>query len=398
MSPARPRAAGAILIRRVELRFVSVPFRTPVIAAGRGWSARRLGLVRVSAGDGLEGVGEIALDGGPVLDAPLASALVVALAGLDPDDGRATVRRLASLARRVERDPVVALVADGPPSMQAAVGRAVRAGAEAAVLDFRGRATGRPVRDLLGPGRRAEVEVNGLVSAVTVEAAAREAEALVATGYRCLKLKVGGERTLDELVTRVAAVRSAIGSGVRLRLDANGAWTEAQAIRALRALGGLELEYVEQPVAPRLGAGALGRVRRSSPLPIAADESVTGPPAAARLVDEGAVDFLVVKPARVGGPGVALQIADHAVARAVGVIVSTMFETGIGLASALHLAAALPGPDRTHGLGTAELLVSDLLVDGPQVVDGRLAVPAGPGLGVTLDAAAVERYASAVAE
>ncbi len=387
-----------MLIREVELRFVAVPFRTPVIAAGRRWTARRLGLVRVSAGNGLEGVGEIALDGGPVLDAALVSALVIALTGLDLDDGWATARRLASLARRVERDPVVALVAGGAPSTQAAVGRAVRAGAEAAVLDLRGRATGRPVRDLLGPGRRVEVEVNGLVSAVTAEAAAREAAALAAGGYRCLKLKVGSERTVDELGERVAAVRAAIGPEVRLRLDANGAWGEAQAIRALRALGGQELEYVEQPVAPRLGAGALGRVRRGSPLPIAADESVTGPPAAARLVDEGAVDLLVVKPARVGGPGVALQIADRAVARGVGVVVSTMFETGIGLASALHVAAALPGPDRTHGLGTAELLASDLLIDGPQVVDGRLAVPVGPGLGVTLDGRAIERYAWAVAE
>lgn len=387
-----------MLIRRVELRLLTVPFRTPVIAAGRRWTGRRLGLVRVSAGNGLEGVGEIALEAGPVLDAPLASALAVALTGLDVDDGPATVRRLASLARRVERDPVVALVAGGAPSMQAAVGRAVRAGAEAALLDLRGRATGCPVRDLLGPTGRAEVAVNGLVAAVAAEGAAREAAVLAAAGYRCLKLKVGSERTLDELVARVAAVRSAIGPEVRLRLDANGAWGEAQAIRALRALGGFGLEYVEQPVATRLGAAALGRVRRGSPVPIAADESVTGPPAAARLVGERAVDFLVVKPARVGGPGVALEIAERAVARGVGVIVSTMFETGIGLASALHVAAALPGPDRTHGLGTAELLVSDLLVGGSQVADGRLAVPAGPGLGITLDEAAIERYASAVAE
>lgn len=383
-----------MLIERVLLRPLTVPFRTPVIAGGRRWTGRRLGLVRVSARDGLEGVGEIALETGPALDAPLASALAVALTGLDLEDGRATARRLAGLARRIERDPVVALLAGGATSTPAAIGRAVRAGAETALLDLRGLASGRPVRDLLGTAGRPAVAVNGLITAVTAEAAVREAAVLAAAGYRCLKLKVGHERTLDELVERVAAVRSAIGPEVRLRLDANGAWSEAGAIRALRALGGLELEYVEQPVAARLGLAALGRVRHRSPVPIAADESVTGPPAGARLVAERAVDLLVLKPGRVGGPSPALEIAERAVAQDLGVVVSTMFETGIGLASALHVAAALPGPDRAHGLGTAELLVSDLLVGGPRVLKGRLAVPTGPGLGVRLDAAAIERYSS----
>ncbi len=385
-----------MLIRRVELRLLVVPFREPVVVAGRTWTERRLALVRLAADDGLEGVGEIALDADPLVAGPgaetrpgaepdLAEALRGALVGLDLGDAAAIAQRLAILARTVGRD------------RSAGFGRAVRAGAEAAVLDLRGRAIGRPIRDLLGPGGRADVAVNGLVAAGTPEAAARDAAALIAIGYRSLKLKVGRERTLGELVERVAAVRSAIGPDVQLRLDANGVWSEAQAIRSLRALGEVEPEYVEQPIAPRLGRVALARVRRASQVPIAADESVTGPIAAARLVREGAVDLLIVKPARVGGPGVGLEIAAGAAAHGVGIVVSTMFETGIGLLGALHVAAALPGPDRAHGLGTADLLVSDLLAGRQRVADGRLAVPTGPGLGVALDEAAIERFSSGAA-
>ena len=419
-----------MLIRRVELQLLAVPFRAPVVAAGRTWTERRLALVRLAGDDDLEGVGEIALDGDPVAvaagaepgpgaqpgpgaepapaDAPallaeaLAEALRGALVGVDVVDAAGTARRLSVLVRTIGRDlPVsfgrtVGSGQTGGSAWTAGFGRAVRAGAEAAVLDFRGRTLGRPVRDLLGAGGRAEVAVNGLVTAAAPDAAAREAAALVATGYRSLKVKVGHERTLHGLVERVAAVRSAVGPDVQLRLDANGAWSEAQAIRSARALGHVEPEYLEQPIAPRLGSAALARVRRESPVAIAADESVTGPVAAARLVRAGAVDVLIVKPARVGGPDVALEIAADAVAHGVGVVVSTMFETGIGLAGALHAAAVLPGPGRAHGLGTANLLVSDLLAGGPHVAHGRLAVPSAPGLGVVLDEPAIERFSFGV--
>jgi L-alanine-DL-glutamate epimerase-like enolase superfamily enzyme len=103
------------------------------------------------------------------------------------------------------------------------------------------------------------------------------------------------------------------------------------------------------------------------------------------------VDVIVVKPARVGGLAEAARIVDLAVAADTRVTVATLVESGLGVAAALHLAALVPG-DRAHGLSTAGLLVSDLLADGPVIRDGRMALPSGPGLGVTLDAAAVKRH------
>ena len=111
---------------------------------------------------------------------------------------------------------------------------------------------------------------------------------------------------------------------------------------------------------------------------------------------------LVVKPARVGGPSATAEIAAAAADRGVPVIVSTLFETGIGIATALAIAADLPegagsGADGPidHGLATAGLLEHDLLIASPVVEDGRMVVPAGMGaggLGVVLDTRAVERF------
>ncbi len=73
------------------------------------------------------------------------------------------------------------------------------------------------------------------------------------------------------------------------------------------------------------------------------------------------------------------------------VTVSTLFETGVGLAGALHLAATAPGA-QAHGLATAHLLESDLLATPLPILAGRMPVPPGPGLGIELDDAAMARY------
>jgi L-alanine-DL-glutamate epimerase-like enolase superfamily enzyme len=104
-----------------------------------------------------------------------------------------------------------------------------------------------------------------------------------------------------------------------------------------------------------------------------------------------AADVLVVKPARVGGPGEARAIAAAAAGRGLGVTISNLLETGVGLVAALRVAASLPDPDRgyAHGLATAGVLMSDLLATPLEVHDGRIAVPGGP---LILDEDALERW------
>jgi len=130
---------------------------------------------------------------------------------------------------------------------------------------------------------------------------------------------------------------------------------------------------------------------------LAADESVTDRVAASALLDAGACDVLVVKPSRVGGPSVSIGIARAAATAGVAVTISTLYDSGVGLCAALHVAATIPG-DRAHGLGTGALLESDLIDGGLPIVDGRMTRPVRPGLGITLDASAMAAAMAAAAD
>ena len=380
-------------ISEVSIDLLEVPLRTTLSTASAGWAVVRMGLLSLRTDTGLTGLGEVAVDGIDVMTTTLATEtappLVKTLLGLDLEDVGAFDARLAAI--------------DAWPG----VGRALRSAAATARADALARAAGRsvaawlvegavpgsPLRFLESPPA-SSVAVNALVGIADAEVAAAEARRLVETGYTCLKLKGGGEAAAA-LVRRVAAVRGSVGPLTSLRLDLNGALDEEAAVDVLVALQLYRLEYVEQPLPASAGVGALARLRRRVATPIAADEAVTDPTAVRALLRAGAVDVLVVKPARVGGLVEAARIVELALASDTGVTVATLVESGVGVAAALHLAAALPG-DRAHGLSTAGLLASDLLAGGPTVQGGRMAVPLGPGLGVAIDPLAVERSRLAV--
>jgi O-succinylbenzoate synthase len=212
--------------------------------------------------------------------------------------------------------------------------------------------------------RREEVAVNALVPAV----AAAEAEALaahaVAEGFTTVKVKVGDRDDVD----RVAAVRSAAGPGARLRVDANGGWDVEEAVAAIARLAPFDLELVEQPVA---SLDDLAGVRRRVAVPVAADECVRSVTDARRLAALQAADAVVLKVQPLGGVAAALEVAGEA---GVPAIVTSMYETSVGLAAGLALAAALPDLPWACGLGTAALLAADVVADPLLPVRGVLAV------------------------
>ena len=221
------------------------------------------------------------------------------------------------------------------------------------------------------------------------------------SGFETLKVKAGAERETEVLVERIRAIRAAVGPEVRLRIDVNGAWDLATAEERLEAIARFDIEFVEQPLAAH-DLDGLAELRRRVTVPIAADEAAESVAAVRALLAIDAVDVLVIKPARVGGPSAVAGIAALAAARGVPVVLSTQFETGVGIAAALALAASLPeaegqgwaiAPD--HGLATAGLLEHDLLTESLVVAEGRMRVPATPGsggLGITLDERALERF------
>ena len=354
---------------------VRVPFRRPFATATGMWLHREAWIVLLEGADGRVGLGEAVLEP----DATEVEETILARA----------VRETAGRAREGDLpDPEELELLGGS-------GRAFRAALDGARLDLALAADG------------ARVPVNGTIGFAAPREGAEAALQAIQAGFTTLKLKAGAERETEDLVARVRAIRQAVGPDVRLRLDVNGAWDLPTAEERLEAVARFDIEYVEQPLAWDDAAGA-AELRERIGVPVAADEAVYSAGAARSLLAAGAADVLVVKPARVGGPVVVAEIAALAAARGVPVVLSTLFETGIGVASARAAAAALPAvggrelmPPLPHGLATAGLLEHDLLRAPMNVEDGFIQAPGGDGsggLGIVVDERALRRFAAEAVE
>ena len=230
--------------------------------------------------------------------------------------------------------------------------RAERAAAERSAFEAAHQPFPVPARD--------RVQVNMMIPRIPPGEAA-----LLAVSSRCrtVKVKVGDD--LSE--ARVAEIRNAVGTAVSIRLDANGAWPDADsALTALRSMARFDVELVEDPVA-RLGD--LAAVRRASPIPVAAEMQIRTVEDAAVVRRLGAADAVVLKPQRLGGVRAALRAAEAA---GVPAIASSALETSVGLAAVLATAAALPDAPFAHGVGTALLLAADVTSRPLVPVDGWL--------------------------
>jgi o-succinylbenzoate synthase len=224
-----------------------------------------------------------------------------------------------------------------------------------------------------------QVPVSALLTEHEPEALRAQARCAAEAGFRAAKLKLGAT-TLAEDLARVQAAREGLGPAVALRGDANGAWDERAARAALEALAPFGLAYIEQPL-PADAIDGMARLRRDSPVRIAADESVASVAGALRLLEAGAADVLVLKPAALGGPARVLGIAASAHRAGCEVIFSHTFESAVGARHVLHCAAAWGDPAAIHGLATSGLFVDDL--DGaPAGRQGMAALEDAAGIGI----------------
>ncbi len=240
------------------------------------------------------------------------------------------------------------------------------AAVDLALWDRAGRRAGVPISALLAGSALREVAVNATIGACDRAGASASAADARAAGFRCVKLKVG----VGDDAGRVAAVRAALGPGVDLRLDANGAWTVHEAVRMIDVLAPAGLELVEEPVH---GLAAMRSVRERVASRIAMDETTAEPGALA----SGAADAVCLKLGRCGGISGLLAAATLVRATGAEPYVASTFDGPLGIAAALHAAAALR---LTPACGLATLALFQDLDDPFPPHDGVIAVPTGPGL------------------
>jgi O-succinylbenzoate synthase len=259
--------------------------------------------------------------------------------------------------------------------------RMARAGAEAALRDLLAKARGVSMAGALGvPPERSRIEVGvslGIPEDRSPATLVAEVERRVAEGYGRVKLKVrpGFDRA------PVEAVRARFPA-LPLAVDANGAYTRAEAVAAFRPLDAARLLFVEQPLAPDALVDS-ARVAQELETPVCLDESIASPADLETALALGACRVVNLKPARVGGVTAALAIHDRCRAEGIELWCGGMLETGIGRAHNVAL-AALPGFTQPGDLSASDRYYEEDLVAPPFTLGpgGTLAVPRGPGIGV----------------
>ncbi|CRK62001.1 O-succinylbenzoate synthase [Alloactinosynnema sp. L-07] len=348
--------ADGVELRRIAMPLVS-PFRTSFGTA----TSREILLVRVVTDDGTEGWGECV-----AMAAPRYSSEYV--------DAAADVLR---------RYLVPALLAAGPVRAHAVAGllapfqghRMAKAALEMAVLDAELRSELRSFGHELGAVRE---KVPCGVSVGIMDSVPELLDAVggfLDEGYVRIKLKI--EPGWD--VEPVRAVRERFGDDVVLQVDANTAYTLADA-RHLARLDPFDLLLIEQPLDEEdvLGHADLARQIKT---PICLDESITSARAAAAAIRLGACQVVNIKPGRLGGYLEARRTHDVCVANGVPVWCGGMLETGLGRAANVALAAlpgfTMPGDTSASGRYYAADITEPFVLK-----DGYLDVPDGPGLGV----------------
>jgi O-succinylbenzoate synthase len=270
-------------------------------------------------------------------------------------------------------------------SMDEVVGHPMaKAAVELALLDAELRAAGVSLATHLG-GVRDEVDAGVSVGMQPTTAdLVRVVEGYLAEGYRRVKCKI--EPGCD--VTPMRAVRAAVGPSVRLQVDANAAYTLDDA-EVLAELDDLDLLLIEQPL-PEHDLRGHAELARRLRTPICLDESITSAASCAEALDLGACSVVNIKAGRVGGLAEAVRIHDLCVARDVPVWCGGMLETGLGRAANVAL-ASLPGFTLPGDVSASRRWFAEDLTDPFELVDGRLRVPAGPGLGVVPRPEVLER-------
>jgi len=245
---------------------------------------------------------------------------------------------------------------------------------DTALWDVKGRRAGLSLAKLLGSHRDSVRTYNtsgGFLSA-PVEEVCEKGSASLAAGMGGIKMKVG-QPDLRKDLRRVAAVREHLGPDVPLMVDANQQWDRATALRAGRALAEHDLVWIEEPL-DAYDAEGHAALSRALDTPIATGEMLTSVGELVRLVDLRSATFLQPDVPRVGGITPYLRVAtlaDHA-----GLQLAPHFVMEIHV----HLAAAYPRDGWVEHIEWLSPLFEERLV----IEDGRMQVPTGPGLGLTL--------------
>ncbi|MGI8687628.1 MAG: mandelate racemase/muconate lactonizing enzyme family protein [Thermomicrobiales bacterium] len=377
-------------IATIETFGLEAPLATP-FAWSQAWvTKRRAVLVRIETDDGIEGWGEIYCQAPPVIYTTIIAELLAPhFLGANPWDRevlwQATYNATIDAGQR-------GFIVGALSAL------------DIALWDIVGKECGQPVHRLLGGLARRQVQAyaTGLYRQPGddwIAALPAEAVGYVARGFRVVKMKVGFGIALD--VEAVRAVRAAIGPDVALAVDANHAYTPVQASELGRRIAPYDIAWFEEPVSPEDIAG-YREVRERQLIPVAGGELAYTRFGFRDLLERRAADILQPDLCLCGGLSEGRAIAD--LARTWNVRCwAHVWGTGIAQATAMHFLGWMPtksadadvDPLLVEWDNTPNPLRDQIVTNPPVYAAGAVTVPTGPGLGVTIDRAAIARFQTA---
>ncbi|WP_020576446.1 mandelate racemase/muconate lactonizing enzyme family protein [Actinopolymorpha alba] len=368
-------------VSEIDVWVVNVPLTTTFASSFEAKAGTTRTVVRVRTDDGLEGWGET-MNGRPT--AALITRIKEQFIGLDP-------RATAEVARRC------AMV----PFFYGYIGYCALAALEMAFLDLSCRAWQVPLHLYLGGAARHTIPITALLTrgaagnasksdlpAVLADKAKEEISAL---GFTALKFKGSVDARFD--VSVMGALREALPD-LALRVDPNAAWSVPASIAAGRALDPLGLEYLEDPCE---GLEGMARVRSEIATPLCTNMCVVRLEDLAPAIRMNAVDIVHADVHKWGGVRPTMDLDATCRIFGLGLNFHSGGELGISTACHLHVAAALARLEYAID-AMYYLTAEDILTERIAFSDGALAVPQGPGLGVTVDLDRLTFYARRNAE
>ena len=253
---------------------------------------------------------------------------------------------------------------------------------ELALVDLAGRILGRPAYDLLGGAVRSSLTYSAVVPITDPDKARYLLGMVRKLEMREVKLKAGFEGDVE----LASMARSMLDDSFDIRIDANAAWTVEEALSKIRRFDEYRISSVEQPLPAGDWTGH-ARLRREVRPKILMDESICTLSDARRLIEARAADGFLVKLSKCGGYSRTLRLVDLARRHGLACVLSCQVgELGLLSAAGRHLGVTQPDWLHLEGSLTRYFLARDLIAEdltpGP---GGRTGLPAGPGLGVTID-------------
>ncbi|MEM3444606.1 MAG: dipeptide epimerase [Thermoplasmata archaeon] len=351
-------------IERIEFELLEIP-RKKMFVIATGSSDRYTGvIVKVHTDAGIVGIGEASPSRGVTGETPETVCAVLReiekrIKGLHIEEHEKIRERLGAIKGN----------------------SAAKAGVEIALNDALGKEAGMPLAKILGLYRES-ITTSITIGIESKDETLKDAGRLLAEGAKVLKVKIG--LNWKEDIERLRAIREKFGYGFKIRVDANQGYTVKNAIKVVKEIECLDIEFIEQPV-KWFDLKGLAEVTRASPIPVMADEAVHDADDLLQVARARACDMVNIKLMKCGGIREAFLIANLAERLGMECMIGCMSETRVGISAGTHAALGIKNICYADLDGHIDLEGDVVREGGVVTMNGENRVPLNlPGIGCVL--------------